>query len=103
MNGNAGYPSKIVRNTMMPSENKIYEFLVNYLNDISPIPRQDKTGILQYRYLDVGHIDSFGIINFIIAIEDEFGSSLAAEDTESDEFRCIAGLIKIIANRLKKR
>lgn len=77
--------------------------MVNYLNSISPIPYQDKKSILQYRYLDVGHIDSFGIINFILTIEDEFGISLTPEDTESDEFRSIEGLIKIITKRLKKR
>ena len=84
-------------------EKKIYTFMVDYLSGISPIPYQDKKNILQYRYLDVGHIDSFGIINFILAIEDEFGISLTPKDTESDEFRSIEGLIKTITKKLEKR
>ena len=88
---------------MKPLEKKIYTFIVNYLSSISPVPYQDKRSILQYRYLDVGHIDSFGIINFILAIEDEFSISLTPKDTESDEFRNIEGLIKTITKRLEKR
>jgi len=87
---------------MKPSEKKIYTFIADYLNSISPIPCQDEKSILQYRYLDVGHIDSFGIINFILAMEDEFGISLTPKDTESDEFRSVEGLIKIISKRLEK-
>lgn len=88
---------------MKPSEKKIYTFIVDYLSSILPIPYQDKKSILQYRYLDVSHIDSFGIINFILALEDEFDVSLTSEDTESDEFRSIEGLIKIITKKLGKR
>lgn len=87
---------------MEPSEKKIYTFIVDYISSIAPIPYQDKESILQYRYLEVGHIDSFGIINFILAIEDEFNISLIPEDTESDEFRSIEGLIKIIINKFGK-
>ncbi|MEW6008470.1 MAG: hypothetical protein AB1629_02430 [Candidatus Omnitrophota bacterium] len=88
---------------MNPLEERIYIFIVDYLSNISSIPYQDKKSILQYRYLDVGHIDSFGIINFIITLEDKFGISLTAQDTESDEFRSIAGLIKTITKKLEKR
>lgn len=82
------------------TKKNVYEFLVNYLNNIMPIPHKDQKSILQYRYLDAGHIDSFGIINFIVAIEEKFGIALSPEETEADDFRSIKGLMKIIIRKL---
>ncbi|MFH1846218.1 MAG: hypothetical protein ABH869_01530 [Candidatus Omnitrophota bacterium] len=78
-------------------------FITDYLCSISPIPYQDEKSILKYRYLDAGHIDSFGIINFILAVEDKFGISLTPEDTESDEFRSIEGFVRSITKKIEKR
>ena len=59
----------------------------------------DDNEFLKYRYLD-NHLDSFGIIQFIMTIEDEFNIKLLPEDTESEEFRTIEGVIKIIESKL---
>lgn len=77
---------------------RIIDFLRNYLNEIKPIEMDDNE-FLKYRYLD-NHLDSFGIIQFIMTIEDEFGIKLLPEDTESEEFRTIEGVIKIIESKL---
>ena len=77
----------------------IKEFLYNYLNEIKPIKMSDEE-FLKYRYLD-NHLDSFGIIQFIMTIEEEFNIRLNPEDTESEEFRKIEGLINIIDGKLK--
>jgi len=76
----------------------IKEFLYNYLNEIKPIQMGEEE-FLKYRYLD-NHLDSFGIIQFIMAIEEEFNIKLNPEDTESEEFRTIKGLINIINKKL---
>lgn len=76
---------------------RVIDFLRNYLNEIKPI-KMDDNEFLKYRYLD-NHLDSFGIIQFIMAIEDEFNITLLPEDTESEEFRTIEGLIKIIESK----
>ncbi len=76
---------------------KSIEFLKKYLNDIKVLDMDDEQ-FLNYNYLS-GHIDSFGIIHFIMAIEEEFNIQLLPEDTESEEFRTIGGLIKIIENK----
>ena len=78
---------------------RIIDFLRNYLNEIKPIEMDDNE-FLKYRYLD-NHLDSFGIIQFIMTIEDEFGITLLPEDTESEEFRTIEGVIKIIESKLE--
>lgn len=57
---------------------------------------------MAYRYLDAGHIDSLSIINFIVDLEEEFGVSLAPEDTQSDEFRTIGGLATLIESKLNE-
>jgi len=76
---------------------KPIDFLREYLSEIKPIKMDDNT-FLKYRYLD-NHLDSFGIIQFIMAIEEEFNITLLSEDTESEEFRTIEGVIKIIESK----
>ncbi len=77
---------------------EIKKFLWNYLNDVKPLKMSEEE-FLNYRYLD-NHLDSFEIIQFIMAIEEEFGIKLEPEDTESEEFRTIGGLIEIIKRKL---
>ena len=80
---------------------EIAKFIYNYLNDISLLGMPpDSDEFLEYRYLD-DHLDSFGIIQFIMAVENEFGITLNPEDTEGEEFRTINGLIGIISSKTK--
>jgi acyl carrier protein len=76
------------------------EFFRNYLNSIKEINLSDDE-LLNYRYLD-NHLDSFGIIQFIMAVEEEFGITLTPEDTESEEFRTVGGVIEIIKRKLSQ-
>ena len=78
---------------------RTFEFIKAYLNEIKPITLNDEE-MISYRYLDAGHIDSFGLIQFIMAIEEEFNITLEAADTESDEFRYVGGLVDIIESKL---
>ena len=76
------------------------EFLREYLNEIKPL-EMDEQSFLSYHYLE-SHLDSFEIIQFIMAVEEEFGIQLNPEDTESEEFRTIEGLVNIIELKLEK-
>lgn len=80
-------------------KNKILSFLVEYLNEINEIDLTIEE-LNNYRYLDQKHIDSFGLIQFIMAIEDEFDIQIDPVDTESDEFRYLGGLTSIIERKL---
>jgi acyl carrier protein len=73
------------------------EFFRDYLNSIKKIDMNDEE-LLNYRYLD-NHLDSFGIVQFIMAVEEEYGIALTPEDTESEEFRTIGGVIEIIKRK----
>ena len=77
---------------------EIKKFLREYLNEVKPLNLSDED-FLNYRYLD-NHLDSFGIIQFIMAIEEKFNITLLPEDTESEEFRTIKRLIEIIKSKL---
>ena len=81
-------------------KNYIYNFLIKLLEEKGPIPKKNKKDILEYRYLDNVHIDSMGILGFINAIETKFKIKLSEKDTNSDEFRYIKGLVKIIQKKL---
>ena len=78
----------------------IHNFLINLLEEKGPIPKKEKKNISKYRYLDSAHIDSLGILGFINAIENQFNIKLNEKDTNSDEFRYIKGLIKIIESKI---
>lgn len=56
----------------------------------------DRAAFLEYRYLDQGLIDSFGIVSLIGEMEEKCDIHFSAEDLESYEFQSIGGLISII-------
>ena len=56
-----------------------------------------------YRYLDEGHVDSIGLIQFILEVEEIFDISLTSQDTKSDQFRTIKGLGQIVEKKLNSK
>ena len=79
----------------------ILDYLISLLEEKKPIEKKNKKKIKNYRYLDDGQIDSLEIFSFIQKIEKKFKLKLSPDDTNSDEFRYIGGLIKIINNKIK--
>ena len=78
---------------------QIYEVIVSLLEKRGPLQGNLDQEICNYRYLDVGHVDSLNIMQFILEIEESFGISLLAEDTQSDEFRTIGGIITLVERK----
>ena len=52
-----------------------------------------------FRFLDAGIIDSFGLMQFIMEIEEEFDIELTPDNTQSEEFRTLGGLALIIDSK----
>jgi len=77
---------------------KVEQFLWDYLDNIKKL-EMTKEQFKNYNYLD-SHMDSFEIIQFIMAIEMQFSITLLPEDIESEEIRTIGGLISIIERKL---
>ena len=78
------------------TQKKIFEKLIEILEKNKKLPFRTKKKILNFRYLDVGFIDSIQIMSLIISIEKTFKIKISARDTESNDFRTVKGLIKII-------
>jgi acyl carrier protein len=74
------------------------DFIISYLEKKGELP-QDKTALQGCRYLDLGLVSSFEIINFIMELEDEFSISFTPEDTQSDQFRIIGGVATMITEK----
>jgi acyl carrier protein len=76
----------------MKHEQLVRDFFTQHAK--SPLP-DGKEG-LDVHYLDVGLIDSFGIVTMIADFESELGIAFTAEDMQSYEFQTVAGLIGIL-------
>jgi acyl carrier protein len=81
-------------------KNEIFNFIISLLEKHGPIPAENDDGRMSYRFLEEGHIDSFGLNDFIMEIEDQFNVALSFEDAQSEEFRSVGGLVEIIENRI---
>jgi acyl carrier protein len=79
---------------------KIQNEIINYLKKHGKLPKND---ISNFRYLDHGIIDSLNLIKFIIFLEKKFKIKLKAIETESDEFRYIIGLVKLILKKINEK
>ena len=66
-------------------------------------PLPDGVSIQAYRFLDEGHIDSLGVMAFVLSIEERFGISLTDEDIVSEDFRSVGGLTQLIINKSNTR
>ena len=82
-------------------EHKTELQVIAILEKHDPLPGDTIAEKLAYRYLDAGHIDSFAIMGFIIELEELFGIELLPEDTQSDEFRTVGGLVRLIEKKIK--
>ena len=78
---------------------EIEKYVFSLLTKKAPFPMC--ADIYPYRYLDKGQVDSMGLIKFIFEIEDRFDIAFSPEDTQSDEFRTVGGLINMIERKTR--
>ena len=77
-------------------ENWITEWFVSNANYEKELQKKNRIN-----YIENGLIDSFGFIQLIADIEEEFGFSFSDEDFEKEETFFIEGLIQVIEEKLK--
>jgi|TARA_B100000315_G_scaffold233079_1_gene245936 acyl carrier protein len=80
---------------------EIYNAVIDLLEKRGQVPEGSERERREYRYLDAGHLDSFSIIQFVLEIEELFKITLTPEDTTSDKFRTVNGLIQIVEKKHK--
>lgn len=72
---------------------QIKQFIIEQLEVYGPIETND---LDSFNFIDSGHIDSLGIMKFMIALEAEFDIKFTDEELLSEDFRTVFGLTKII-------
>ena len=65
-------------------------------NAIKPLPGDTEADYLACYYLDIGIIDSIGIVKMIMEFEEKFNIHFDADCMQSYEFQTVGGLIQII-------
>ena len=80
---------------------EIYQYVISLLQEKAPLPSDVKDDLMSLRFLDHGYIDSIGIMEFILKLEEKFAVRFSPEDTESDEFRYVEGLVKMVEGKME--
>lgn len=78
---------------------QIKTFIVEQLEAYGPINSND---LNNYNFIDNGHIDSLGVMKFMISLEAEFDIKFSDTELLSDDFRSIGLLTMLIYNKLSK-
>lgn len=84
------------------SRSHIRKVLIDLLCHYGPVLGACASEQDECAFLDVGLIDSFNLLAFVIAIEDEFRITLDPNDLQSREFRTVGGLVGIIAAKVQR-
>lgn len=56
-----------------------------------------------FNYIESGHVDSIGIIKFVLSIESRYGIEVGEDDMLSPAFRTVGGLVALIEGKLGAR
>jgi len=73
--------------------------LVEMLNERADLSVYDVVDYSSFRFLDAGIVDSFGLMQFIMEVEEEFDIEMTPDETQSEEFRTLGGLALIVDNK----
>ena len=70
--------------------------VIAFLESHNSIPGDTEEEKLECQYLDVGVIDSMGIVMMITEFEEKFGIQFNGDHLQSDGFLTVGGVIGII-------
>jgi len=74
----------------------IKQVIVHLLEKRGALPHNNDN----YQYFETGHIDSIGLIKFIIELEDTFQVTIFDDDISSENFKTPKGLSIIVLSKL---
>ena len=80
-------------------KDKIQKEILIIIEKKKPIP--PNLNVDNFRYFETGHVDSLGLMKFIVQIEDKYKIEISEDDMQNDNFQSVAGLASIIASKLK--
>jgi acyl carrier protein len=76
---------------------QVKQFIVEQLEVYGPIETSD---LNSFNFIDSGHIDSLGLMKFMIALEAEFDIKFTDDELLSDQFRVVQGLAELIRMKM---
>ena len=85
---------------MGKSENKILTELLNYLNQSSPLIKNTKDLPLNKSLLELGYLDSFGVIDLVSYIEKKYKINIENEELTKEKFGSINKMVKLISQKI---
>lgn len=85
---------------MEKSKNKILTELLNYLNQSSPLIKNTKDLPLNKSLLELGYLDSFGIIDLVSYIEKKYKINIENEELTKEKFGSINKMVKLISQKI---
>lgn len=56
-----------------------------------------------FNYVESGYVDSLGLLQFIVELEDKFSIEFTDDEMTSPEFHTVGGIVKIIEDKVKNR
>ena len=82
---------------------KILKLIVEFLEKRGQLPKKRKE-LLNYSYLENGHIDSFGMVQLLMTLEDEFEVDLQQKNWRDMGFaKTVGGLVDLVDLRIKEK
>jgi len=76
----------------------VTDFIIDILQKKYTIDKH--IDIETFNYVESGYVDSLGIIQFVLEIEDEFGIEFSAAELADPSFKTTGGLIKLVESKV---
>ncbi len=76
----------------------VSDFILNRLQKKYTIDKNIDIDTLNY--VENGYVDSLGIIQFVIEIEDQFGIQFTDQEVIDPSFKIVGGLIKLVERKM---
>lgn len=80
-------------------EKEILQFIYESLNQRTPLPYENPEELLDVNYVEEGLVDSLGLLQFILELEDEFLVEFTEEEMLSPMVMDVRKLIKLIIEK----
>ena len=76
----------------------IKEFVIDYLQREYTIEVED---IMSLNFVETGYVDSFGLLTFILSLEQEFGIEFTDDELQDPGFKVVGTLIETVTRKVE--
>jgi len=81
---------------------QVKQFIIEQLEVYGPIENNSSEiiDLNSFNFINSGHIDSLGLMKFMIALEAEFDIKFTDDELLSEQFRIVQGLAELIRMKI---